>query len=65
MGEDGLHKPSWFTTTFKDLAEDIETAREEGKRLAIRALEIKATVSPGHVVVSGILPPLRRSHHTA
>lgn len=35
LGEDGLHKQDWFSLTFKDLAEDIESAREEGKRLAI------------------------------
>ena len=35
IGEDGLHKPDWFKVTFKDVAEDIEEAREEGKRLAI------------------------------
>ena len=35
VGEDGLHKEDWFSLTFKDIREDIETAREEGKRLAI------------------------------
>ena len=35
MGEDGLHKQEWFSTTFKDIAEDMETAADEGKRLAI------------------------------
>lgn len=35
IGEDGLHKQPWFTTSFRDIAEDIETASEEGKRLAI------------------------------
>ncbi|MER0237313.1 thioredoxin family protein [Fulvimarina sp. MAC8] len=35
MGDDGLHKQDWFLLTFKDVAEDIETARENGKRLAI------------------------------
>ncbi len=35
VGEDGLHKQPWFTVTFKDVAEDIETAADEGKRLAI------------------------------
>jgi len=35
VGEDGLHKQPWFTTTFKDIAEDIATARDSGKRLAI------------------------------
>ncbi len=35
VGDDGLHKQAWFVATFRDIAEDIETAREEGKRLAI------------------------------
>ncbi|MEP3300975.1 MAG: thioredoxin family protein [Roseibium sp.] len=35
VGEDGLHKQDWFTITFRDMAEDIETATDEGKRLAI------------------------------
>lgn len=35
IGEDGLHKEDWFALTFKDVAEDIESAREEGKRLAM------------------------------
>ena len=35
IGEDGLHKEDWFSLTFKDVAEDIETAKEEGKRLVI------------------------------
>ena len=35
IGEDGLHKQDWFALTFKDVAEDIESASEEGKRLAI------------------------------
>ncbi|WP_187969821.1 thioredoxin family protein [Aquibium microcysteis] len=35
VGEDGLHKQAWFTMTFRDMAEDIEQARSEGKRLAI------------------------------
>lgn len=35
MGDDGLHKQDWFVTTFRDIREDIQTAREEGKRLAI------------------------------
>jgi thioredoxin-related protein len=35
IGDDGLHKEDWFTITFRDIAEDIETARAEGKRLAI------------------------------
>lgn len=35
IGDDGLHKQPWFSTTFRDIAEDIETAEAEGKRLAI------------------------------
>ncbi|WP_333832873.1 thioredoxin family protein [Rubrimonas sp.] len=35
IGEDGLHKEDWFALTFKDVREDIETAREQGKRLVL------------------------------
>jgi thioredoxin-related protein len=35
IGDDGLHKPEWFSVTFKDIAEDIATAKENGKRLAL------------------------------
>jgi thioredoxin-related protein len=35
IGEDGLHKQEWFAMTFRDISEDIEQARSEGKRLAI------------------------------
>ncbi len=35
LGEDGLHKQPWFTVTFRDIAEDIQTAADEGKRLVI------------------------------
>lgn len=35
IGDDGLHKQPWFATTFKDVAEDMETAADEGKRLVI------------------------------
>ena len=35
MGDDGLHKEDWFSITFRDIAEDIAAAKEEGKRLAI------------------------------
>lgn len=35
IGEDGLHKQPWFAVTFRDVAEDIEQATSEGKRLAI------------------------------
>ncbi|MEE9375010.1 MAG: thioredoxin family protein [Rhizobiaceae bacterium] len=35
IGDDGLHKQDWFAESFLDMAEDIQTAKEEGKRLAI------------------------------
>ena len=35
IGEDGLHKQDWFTITFRDISEDIATAQEQGKRLAM------------------------------
>jgi thioredoxin-related protein len=35
LGDDGLHKEDWFAITFRDIGEDIEAAKEEGKRLAI------------------------------
>jgi len=35
VGEDGLHKKEWFAVTFKDVAEDIEEAKAQGKRLAM------------------------------
>jgi len=35
IGEDGLHKQPWFSITFKDVREDIKSAADEGKRLAI------------------------------
>lgn len=35
VGDDGLHKPEWFSITFKDLNEDMESARENGKRLVM------------------------------
>lgn len=35
IGDDGLHKQPWFAVTFKDMAEDLETAADAGKRLAI------------------------------
>jgi thioredoxin-related protein len=35
IGDDGLHKQDWFTISFRDIKEDIESAAEEGKRLAI------------------------------
>jgi len=35
MGDDGLHKEDWFSITFRNMREDIDAARREGKRLAI------------------------------
>jgi thioredoxin-related protein len=35
MGDDGLHKEDWWSLTFRDIAEDIDTARADGKRLVI------------------------------
>lgn len=35
IGDDGLHKQPWFAVTFKDMAEDLEAANDDGKRLAI------------------------------
>ncbi|MEM9471258.1 MAG: thioredoxin family protein [Pseudomonadota bacterium] len=35
IGDDGLHKQAWFATTFRDIKEDMTTAKEEGKRLAL------------------------------
>ncbi len=35
IGPDGLHKQDWFAITFRDIAEDIEDAKAEGKRLAL------------------------------
>lgn len=35
IGDDGLHKQTWFASTFRDIGEDIETARDEGKRLVM------------------------------
>ena len=35
IGDDGLHKEEWFSITFRDMAEDIAAAKDEGKRLAI------------------------------
>ena len=35
IGDDGLHKEDWFTITFRDVAEDIEAAKEQGKRLVM------------------------------
>ncbi|MGR3321798.1 MAG: thioredoxin family protein [Pseudooceanicola sp.] len=35
LGDDGLHKAPWMHDTFKDLSEDLEEARAEGKRLML------------------------------
>jgi len=35
VGDDGLHKQDWFALTFRDVADDIDSAREEGKRLVL------------------------------
>jgi thioredoxin-related protein len=35
VGPDGLHKQDWFSVTFKDVRDDIETARKAGKRLVL------------------------------
>ena len=35
IGDDGLHKADWMMDTFKDLNEDLEEARAEGKRLLV------------------------------
>ncbi|WP_108881872.1 thioredoxin fold domain-containing protein [Anderseniella sp. Alg231-50] len=35
VGDDGLHKQAWFATTFRDIQEDMATAKAEGKRLAL------------------------------
>ena len=35
MGDDGLHKEDWFSITFRDIAEDIDAASAEDKRLVL------------------------------
>jgi thioredoxin-related protein len=35
LGDDGLHKPDWLHTTFKDMTEDLAEANAQGKRLVI------------------------------
>jgi len=35
MGDDGLHKPTWLQTTFKDFSEDLATANEQGKHMVV------------------------------
>ena len=33
LGEDGLHKPTWLTETFRDVRDDLAEAQAAGKRL--------------------------------
>ena len=35
IGDDGLHKADWMRDTFKDMAEDLAEANDEGKRLLL------------------------------
>ena len=35
IGDDGLHKQDWFSLTFRDVREDMEAARSEGKGLVL------------------------------
>lgn len=35
LGDDGLHKQSWFLETFLDLKEDFDETKSRGKRFAI------------------------------
>ena len=35
LGDDGLHKAAWMRNTFKDVAEDLQEANSEGKRMLI------------------------------
>ena len=35
LGDDGLHKAPWMRDTFKDMAEDLAEAQDEGKRLLV------------------------------
>jgi thioredoxin-related protein len=35
LGDDGLHKTDWMRDSFFDLREDLELAKEEGKRFAL------------------------------
>lgn len=35
VGDDGLHKTPWMRDTFKDMAEDLAEANDEGKRLMV------------------------------
>lgn len=33
LGEDGLHKPTWLTETFRDVRDDMDEAAATGRRL--------------------------------
>ena len=35
LGDDGLHKPEWLRSTFKDMTEDLTEAADEGKRMMV------------------------------
>jgi thioredoxin-related protein len=35
IGGDGLHKEDWFSLSFRDIREDMDTARAEGKGLVL------------------------------
>lgn len=35
LGDDGLHKPDWLRTTFKDMSEDLAEAGAEGRRMLV------------------------------
>jgi thioredoxin-related protein len=35
LGDDGLYRQPWFIDSFLELADDLETARKNGKRLAV------------------------------
>ena len=35
LGDDGLYRQSWFVDSFLELADDLESARKQGKRLAV------------------------------
>lgn len=35
LGDDGLHKPEWLRDTFRDMAEDLAEAGDEGKRMLV------------------------------
>ncbi len=43
VGDDGLHKQEWFSITFRDIRDDIETARSQQKRLALMFEQIGCT----------------------